>query len=196
MNRRTFLRTVGAGTVLAGSAGLLTPRGVLADTRPRAFVLRDANGQVYRKAGSHEDITDYDEAELRRIRTGDVDAHECGHTAETYEQPGKPPKVELVLLAEQVADRGTDERYGGDQESGQRAGQPLFGVTEQEPRNRNFDAEMKAHLQNIIRDEDLARLSPLVHGHINMLGRYSFAMPETVARGELRPLRSPDAPDA
>ena len=35
------------------------------------------------------------------------------------------------------------------------------------------------------------RLSPLVHEHINMLGRYSFAMPETVARGELRPLRNP-----
>jgi hypothetical protein len=37
----------------------------------------------------------------------------------------------------------------------------------------------------------LARLSPLIHDHINMLGRYSFAMPETVARGELRPLRDP-----
>jgi hypothetical protein len=29
---------------------------------------------------------------------------------------------------------------------------------------------------------DVARLSPLIHDHINMLGRYSFAMPETVAR--------------
>ena len=37
----------------------------------------------------------------------------------------------------------------------------------------------------------VARLSPLIHDHINMLGRYSFAMPETVARGELRPLRNP-----
>ena len=27
--------------------------------------------------------------------------------------------------------------------------------------------------------------------HINMLGRYSFAVPESVARGELRPLRNP-----
>jgi hypothetical protein len=40
-------------------------------------------------------------------------------------------------------------------------------------------------------EADVARLSPLVHEHINMLGRYSFAMPETVARGELRPLRDP-----
>lgn len=40
-------------------------------------------------------------------------------------------------------------------------------------------------------EADVARLSPLVHEHINMLGRYSFAMPETVARGELRPLRNP-----
>ncbi len=38
-----------------------------------------------------------------------------------------------------------------------------------------------------IRDEDAARLSPLIHDHINMLGRYSFAMPDIVARGGLRP---------
>ena len=42
-----------------------------------------------------------------------------------------------------------------------------------------------------IYEADVARLSPLIHDHINMLGRYSFAMPETVARGELRPLRNP-----
>jgi hypothetical protein len=39
---------------------------------------------------------------------------------------------------------------------------------------------------------DVARLSLLIHEHINMLGRYSFAVPEEVARGELRPLRNPD----
>ena len=44
-----------------------------------------------------------------------------------------------------------------------------------------------------VRDEDVARLSPLVHEHINMLGRYAFTLPELVARGELRPLRSPVA---
>jgi TnpA family transposase len=42
-------------------------------------------------------------------------------------------------------------------------------------------------------EADVAKLSPLIHDHINMLGRYSFAMPETVARGELRPLRNPIA---
>jgi len=42
-----------------------------------------------------------------------------------------------------------------------------------------------------VRDEDVARLSPLIHEHINMLGRYAFTLPEPVARGELRPLRSP-----
>ena len=36
---------------------------------------------------------------------------------------------------------------------------------------------------------DLARLSPLSHKHFNMLGRYHFAVPEEVLRGELRPLR-------
>ena len=42
-----------------------------------------------------------------------------------------------------------------------------------------------------VRDEDMARLSPLGHEHVNMLGRYAFTLPETVARGELRPLRDP-----
>jgi Tn3 transposase DDE domain len=44
-----------------------------------------------------------------------------------------------------------------------------------------------------IRPEDVARLSPLGHKHINMLGRYAFTLPDTVARGELRPLRDPHA---
>jgi TnpA family transposase len=42
-----------------------------------------------------------------------------------------------------------------------------------------------------VQDEDVTRLSPLVHDHINVLGRYSFAVPEAVTRGELRPLRDP-----
>jgi hypothetical protein len=37
--------------------------------------------------------------------------------------------------------------------------------------------------------EDLARLSPLGYRHINMLGRYSFSLPEAIGRGELRSLR-------
>ncbi len=43
-----------------------------------------------------------------------------------------------------------------------------------------------------VRDEDVARLSPLGFEHINMLGRYAFTLPEPVARGELRPLRDPN----
>ncbi len=42
-----------------------------------------------------------------------------------------------------------------------------------------------------VQPEDIARLSPLGHKHVNMLGRYAFTLPDTVARGELRPLRDP-----
>lgn len=42
-----------------------------------------------------------------------------------------------------------------------------------------------------VQDEDVARLSPFVHEHINLLGRYTFAVPDAVTRGELRPLRIP-----
>jgi TnpA family transposase len=45
-----------------------------------------------------------------------------------------------------------------------------------------------------IRDEDVARLSPLVFDHINLLGRYAFSVPDSVARGQLRPLRNPADP--
>jgi hypothetical protein len=43
-----------------------------------------------------------------------------------------------------------------------------------------------------IRDEDIARLSPLKHKNLNLLGRYSFtaSAPAAVAQ---RPLRDPDA---
>jgi hypothetical protein len=40
-----------------------------------------------------------------------------------------------------------------------------------------------------VRPEGVARLSPLGFKHVNMLGRYAFTLPDTVARGELRPLR-------
>jgi hypothetical protein len=44
-----------------------------------------------------------------------------------------------------------------------------------------------------VRDEDVARLSPFVRHHVNMLGRYSFQLPELP--GGLRPLQDPDADD-
>jgi TnpA family transposase len=42
-----------------------------------------------------------------------------------------------------------------------------------------------------LKDEDVARLSPICWEHINFLGHYSFSLPDYVARGELRPLRKP-----
>lgn len=56
-----------------------------------------------------------------------------------------------------------------------------------------MDAALK-HLRKegyLVRDEDMARQSPLSYGHISMLGRYAFSVPEAVARGELQPLRNP-----
>jgi Tn3 transposase DDE domain len=44
-------------------------------------------------------------------------------------------------------------------------------------------------------DADIPHLNSHVHEHINMLGRYSFAVPESVARGELRALRNPTDAD-
>ncbi|MEV0233949.1 hypothetical protein [Nonomuraea sp. NPDC050786] len=52
-----------------------------------------------------------------------------------------------------------------------------------QPRTDGFD----------VRDEDVARLSPFVRHHINMLGRHSFRLPDLP--GGMRPLRGRDAAD-
>ncbi len=46
-----------------------------------------------------------------------------------------------------------------------------------------------------INPEDIARLSPLGHIHINMLGRYYFELAKALQEGGFRPLRDPSAPD-
>ncbi len=43
-------------------------------------------------------------------------------------------------------------------------------------------------------DEDVARISPLKHADLNVLGRYSFR-PSVPAGGDLRPLRDPAEAD-
>jgi len=50
--------------------------------------------------------------------------------------------------------------------------------------------QLRAEGYEVLAD-DVARLSPLSFKHINMLGRYAFILPDTVAKGELRPLRDP-----
>jgi TnpA family transposase len=54
-------------------------------------------------------------------------------------------------------------------------------------------AQLKAE-RHELREEDVARLSPLEHRNLNLLGRYSFTA-STPAAGGLRPLRDPDAPE-
>jgi hypothetical protein len=44
-----------------------------------------------------------------------------------------------------------------------------------------------------VKAEDVARLSPLGDNHFNVLGRYHFTISDAILRGELRPLRNPDA---
>jgi hypothetical protein len=43
-----------------------------------------------------------------------------------------------------------------------------------------------------VKASDVVRLSPLHHKHINVLGRYSFTLAESVVNGKLRPLNNPD----
>jgi hypothetical protein len=43
-----------------------------------------------------------------------------------------------------------------------------------------------------VREEDVARWSPLSYEHTNRLARYAFTWPDPVASGSLRPLRNPN----
>nr|WP_172692149.1 Tn3 family transposase [Raoultella ornithinolytica] len=57
--------------------------------------------------------------------------------------------------------------------------------------NTLYMQEALSHLRSIgegPEDEHIARLSPLMHGHINMLGHYTFTLPEDILKGELREL--------
>ena len=45
-------------------------------------------------------------------------------------------------------------------------------------------------------EEDVARLTPLLHEHVNMLGKYDFTLPEEIAQGQLRRLRDPNTLEA
>jgi hypothetical protein len=40
----------------------------------------------------------------------------------------------------------------------------------------------------VINQDDVQRLPPVGYEHINIIGRYSFYLPEEVDNGELRPL--------
>ena len=48
-------------------------------------------------------------------------------------------------------------------------------------------------LGKIENEADIARLSPLLHEHVNMLGKYDFTLPDDVAEGKLRRLRDPES---
>lgn len=48
----------------------------------------------------------------------------------------------------------------------------------------------------LVRADDVARLSPLGFAHINLLGRYHFALPEALAQGAVRALRDPATAEA
>ena len=39
-----------------------------------------------------------------------------------------------------------------------------------------------------ISQEDMGRLSPLQHSHVNVLGHYSFVLTDLISKGKLRPL--------
>src|ERR1700680_4356760 len=91
----------------------------------------------------------------------------------TARQIGWPLKSQIMnLLVDSVPSRATFESVGWN-------ARRLLGVS---------NPQSQGHPSNVV--------SPLLHEHINMLGRYSFSMPDAVAKGELRPLRNPEDPDS
>jgi hypothetical protein len=47
----------------------------------------------------------------------------------------------------------------------------------------------------VVKPEDVERLSPLLLEHVNVLGRYEFVLKDSVRQGQLRPLREPKERD-
>lgn len=61
-------------------------------------------------------------------------------------------------------------------------------------RYQNAALDQLRHDGHDVRDDDVRRLSPLGHDHINLLGRYQFSAPD-LPHGQLRALRDPAAPE-
>jgi hypothetical protein len=51
--------------------------------------------------------------------------------------------------------------------------------------------ELLREQEEAVREEDLARVSPLVREHVHVLGRYHFTLENSIAEGGVRPLRDP-----
>jgi hypothetical protein len=65
-------------------------------------------------------------------------------------------------------------------------------------RNTRYMDAALSHLRSQsaeVKPEDVVRLSPLADKHFNVLGRYHFTVTDSILRGDLRPLRDPDAPE-
>ena len=50
-------------------------------------------------------------------------------------------------------------------------------------------------MTRLLGEGHVARLSPLADKHFNVLGRYHFTVNDSILRGDLRPLRDPNAPE-
>jgi len=70
----------------------------------------------------------------------------------------------------------------------------LIGLLEQAPEQVRAVTLDRGDLASYRRVVDVQRLSPLVHDHINLLGRYHFTDPDSLGN-ELRPLRDPRTAD-
>ncbi|MGC0387055.1 hypothetical protein RKD33_007272 [Streptomyces sp. SAI-129] len=70
---------------------------------------------------------------------------------------------------------------------------PISRCSDTPPCHRRRCRQLRAKGHEL-RGEDIARLSPLKHRNLNLLGRYSFAA-GVPAAGVLRPLPDPDTPE-
>jgi len=64
-----------------------------------------------------------------------------------------------------------------------------FLSDEQATRYLQQALEQRQETERVLNPDDVARLSPLLHEHVNMLSRYDFTLPEAIAAGQLRSLR-------
>ena len=60
------------------------------------------------------------------------------------------------------------------------------------PRRSRLSRSAGAHAEG---ERAAARVLPLMHAHVRVLGRYHLRLDDSVERGGLRPLRDPDAND-
>ena len=80
-----------------------------------------------------------DDAQRVQMSAAGVESHQGPHADDTESHPGQPYRCQIAAVAEQGGEDRPDDRHGGQQQAGQRAGDAHLGMAQQHPGDAHFE---------------------------------------------------------